>query len=211
MEISKNEICRERSQLRMHLWLATMRFHVSSSARQHDVNTLVDRTRSQLFERRVPNRTCTDPSYTTQREPDHMPTDVEPTPTTPTTICALSLLPYRVPFLAEVPSTAGTCCFACEPSRLRRSPLFQRKNTKNDHETGAPQRYASPSRREREKLRCGSRRPNPSVMKGASVSVALVTSAPPGKETDGDTSACQVFALLRKPNIEPLPTIIYNR
>jgi hypothetical protein len=48
-------------------------------------------------------------------------------------------------------------------------------------------------------------------MKGASVSVALVTSAPPGKETDGDTSACQVFALLRKPNIEPLPTIIYNR
>jgi hypothetical protein len=129
MEISKNEICRERSQLRMYLWLATMRFHVSSSARQHDVNTLVDRTRSQLFERRVPNRTCTDPSYTTQREPDHMPTDVEPTPTTPTTICALSLLPYRVPFLAEVPSTAGTCCSACEPSRLRRSPLFQRKNT----------------------------------------------------------------------------------
>ncbi|KAH0815414.1 hypothetical protein GEV33_007377 [Tenebrio molitor] len=87
-----------------------------------------------------------------------------------------------------------------------------KKHTKNDHETGAPQRYASPSRREREKLRrCGSRRPNPSVMKGASVSVALVTSAPPGKETDGDTSACQVFALLRKPNIEPLPTIIYNR
>jgi hypothetical protein len=62
MEISKNEICRERSQLRMYLSLATMRFHVSSSARQHDVNTLVDRTRSQLFERRVPNRTCTDPS-----------------------------------------------------------------------------------------------------------------------------------------------------
>jgi hypothetical protein len=211
MEISKNEICRERSQLRMYLWLATMRFHVSSSARQHDVNTLVDRTRSQLFERRVPNRTCTDPSYTKGTRPyadrrgthtDH-PDD------------------HMRAFSTSLPgplSGRGSeyCWYLLFCLRTIASPAESfvptKKHTKNDHETGAPQRYASPSRREREKLRrCGSRRPNPSVMKGASVSVALVTSAPPGKETDGDTSACQVFALLRKPNIEPLPTIIYNR